>query len=423
MENKRSPYNDKSFRDSPIIGRQYNDGCRYPYPEDPTRVYVGNLPSNVSVEDVKRLFINKVGAIDGLFVGREKDYIFLKFQTIDMSSKAIKLMNDYPFFGSILKVQKAYARNGRYQNNSYYNDNYYYSRRGSRDDSNNHNNQRESSVNDGFESYVYLDRYSNGTNSRSRSGERSKSRNKSKRRSRSRERSKSRSLDRNKRNKNRRSKSRSKSPNTSKRQRSRSRSQSSPRNVSNFSKKRNRSSTRSKSRGDGKRESKLCDIENSKSIIPINSISTTSTSRTELNYSNEDFTPRTPPTIYGIVGGGNSFIGSESYDDNNGSSHHLHHHHNNDDTIGNTLFLKKLQQTVFDNFNSQFNLLKGVVDKILENQLKFHNEILTLVKNSISLKSSTSTPTTSKQSTNTITTTTTKPITKEASIENIKLNC
>ncbi|EAL62898.1 hypothetical protein DDB_G0289097 [Dictyostelium discoideum AX4] len=391
MENKKSPQNDRSYRDSPSNGRQHCDGLRYPYPEDPTRVYVGNLP-NISIDQVKQLFINKVGFVEGLFFGREKDYVFLKFQNIDSALKAIKLMNDYSFYGSKLKVQRAYARNGKYQNNSNYND--YFQRRGSRDDSNWNHNEKESMTNGSgigngngtSESYLHPHRHSNSrSRSRSKSRGRSRSRGSGKSDKRSR-RSRSRS-------RSRRSRSKSPPPPPPRRQRSRSRSQSSPR-ISNLSKKRNRSSTRSRSGGYRKRDSRLSEpVGNSKSIIsPTNP-------RKELSSSHDDFTPRTPPTLSVLE---RSLFDNESYHNNNNNNinnnnnninnninNNNNDHHHNNSNIGNN---EQLQQKLLEHFDSQFSSFKSVVDKILENQLKYHNDLLILLKknSTTAIKQSTS---------------------------------
>lgn len=81
-------------------------------------IYVGNLPYNISEEDLKGTFsefgeIEAINIIKDKFSGRSKGFGFIEMPNNSEADKAIKALNDTALNGRNIKVNQARPKNDR----------------------------------------------------------------------------------------------------------------------------------------------------------------------------------------------------------------------------------------------------------------------------------------------------------------------
>jgi RNA recognition motif-containing protein len=81
-------------------------------------IYVGNMPYNVSEDDLKELFseygeISSVSIITDKFSGQSKGFGFVEMPNNSEADQAIKALNDSRYKGRPLKVNQAKPRSDR----------------------------------------------------------------------------------------------------------------------------------------------------------------------------------------------------------------------------------------------------------------------------------------------------------------------
>ena len=73
-----------------------------------TRIFIRNLPPNVSQDDLKKLF-SKCGKIEEIII--KNNFAFIEYSTVQSSLNAIRNFNDYNFHGTKIVVEQAKTRN------------------------------------------------------------------------------------------------------------------------------------------------------------------------------------------------------------------------------------------------------------------------------------------------------------------------
>ena len=73
-----------------------------------TRIFIRNLPPNVSQDDLKKLF-SKCGKIENVVT--KNNFAFIEYTTVQSSLNAIRNFNDYNFHGTKIVVEQAKTRN------------------------------------------------------------------------------------------------------------------------------------------------------------------------------------------------------------------------------------------------------------------------------------------------------------------------
>ena len=73
-----------------------------------TRIFIRNLPQNVTEQDLSALF-SKCGKIDEIII--KNNFAFIQYNTFQSSQNAIRNFNDYNFHGTKIVVEQAKTRN------------------------------------------------------------------------------------------------------------------------------------------------------------------------------------------------------------------------------------------------------------------------------------------------------------------------
>ncbi|MBN1227165.1 MAG: RNA-binding protein [Deltaproteobacteria bacterium] len=81
-------------------------------------IYVGNLPYNISEEDLKGAFsefgeVGDVNIVKDKFSGRSKGFGFIEMPNNSEADKAIKALNDKALSGRNIKVNQARPKSDR----------------------------------------------------------------------------------------------------------------------------------------------------------------------------------------------------------------------------------------------------------------------------------------------------------------------
>ena len=88
-------------------------------------IYIGNLPYNVSEEELKELFsqfgeVSSSSIIMDRFSGQSKGFAFVEMPQNSEAEDAIKALNESALKGRNIKVNQAKPRNDRSQRRSRY---------------------------------------------------------------------------------------------------------------------------------------------------------------------------------------------------------------------------------------------------------------------------------------------------------------
>ena len=73
-----------------------------------TRIFIRNLPQNVTEQDLNALF-SKCGKIDEIII--KNNFAFIQYNTFQSAQNAIRNFNDYNFHGAKIVVEQAKTRN------------------------------------------------------------------------------------------------------------------------------------------------------------------------------------------------------------------------------------------------------------------------------------------------------------------------
>ena len=73
-----------------------------------TRIFIRNLPQNVTDEELNVLF-SKCGKIDEIVI--KNNFAFIQYNTFQSSQNAIRNFNDYNFHGTKIVVEQAKTKN------------------------------------------------------------------------------------------------------------------------------------------------------------------------------------------------------------------------------------------------------------------------------------------------------------------------
>ena len=81
-------------------------------------IYVGQLPSNVSENELRTLFsefgtIESVNLVIDRYSGRPKDFCFIDMPDNSEADKAIKALNKSTYKGSTIKVNQVQVQRGK----------------------------------------------------------------------------------------------------------------------------------------------------------------------------------------------------------------------------------------------------------------------------------------------------------------------